>query len=502
MKHFIRYILWVLCATLWSSLCFVLPDFVDNPHEGWINFLPIIAYITACFGGTFFLLYIIGCNHLVCAVLLPIFGVVGSVVSFYRWAYHATFTPMIIEATLHTNMEEVSGLISWPLIIWVLLNLIIALLLCRFRFQHIQLTHAWLHAIVGCLLGISYFSCNARLQNGLCQRYPYIVPYNIAQYISLNHSMYQDRIIPAYAVEETPDSLTIILVLGEAVRADHVQLNGYDRETTPRMISQKNVVSFPNIYSEQTHTLASLPYILTRADSVHDERQHTESSFISIFRNEGYQTSWLSNQDIGTTFAPFIAECDTAVYINAGKSVYVFSPWLDEEILPVMDDFEKKRSSHKLYLIHTIGSHWYYNFHVPEAHWYFQPVTTNRLATLNTIEQLTNSYDNTVRYMDYVLNEIIQRMETKNALVIYQADHGEALGEDGEYLHANETEMAKHPACIVWYSDKYAASNPDKIQTLVANKDKRYRTDYVFYSILYAAGIEAEGDCETMNIFR
>ena len=227
--------------------------------------------------------------------------------------------------------------------------------------------------------------------------------------------------------------------------------------------------------------MASLPNILTRADSVHEDRQYTESSFVSIFRKEGYHTSWLSNQDIGYTFAPFIAECDTTVFINAGKSVYVFSPWIDEEILPTLDNFEKKSSAHELYLIHPIGSHWYYNNHVPETGWYFKPVTTNRLPTANTIEQLTNSYDNTIRYMDYVLNEIIQRMENKNALVIYQSDHSEALGEGGEYLHANETEMAKHPACIIWYSNQYAASNPEKVEKLIANKNKHYRTDYVFY---------------------
>ena len=78
----------------------------------------------------------------------------------------------------------------------------------------------------------------------------------------------------------------------------------------------------------------------------------------------------------------------------------------------------------------------------------------------------------------------------------------EALGEDGYFLHANDAEPVKHPACIIWYSDKYAEANPEKIKALILNKDKRYRTDYVFYSILYAAGIEADGDCPEMNIFR
>ena len=48
----------------------------------------------------------------------------------------------------------------------------------------------------------------------------------------------------------------------------------------------------------------------------------------------------------------------------------------------------------------------------------------------------------------------------------------------------------------------YAKANPEKVAALIENKDKRYQTDYIFYSILYAAGIEAEGDNKQVNIFR
>ena len=103
--------------------------------------------------------------------------------------------------------------------------------------------------------------------------------------------------------------------------------------------------------------------------------------------------------------------------------------------------------------------------------------------------------------MDFFVDSLIASIANKKAIVIYQSDHGEALGEEGEFLHANETEMAKHPACFIWYSDAYAEMYPDKIKALIANKDKRYRTDYLFYSILLATGIEAEGNCPEMNIF-
>ena len=104
--------------------------------------------------------------------------------------------------------------------------------------------------------------------------------------------------------------------------------------------------------------------------------------------------------------------------------------------------------------------------------------------------------------MDFFVDSVIASLENDIALVIYQSDHGEALGEDGIFLHGNDIEAVKHPACVVWYSEKYAALYPKKINALVANKNKYYRTDYIFYSLLYAAGIQAEGDNTSVNIFR
>ena len=336
----------------------------------------------------------------------------------------------------------------------------------------------------------------------LCQRYPYNLVYNLLEYYSLQHTIKTTRIVPEYTSIQPQDSVTIILIIGESARADHLQLNGYIRETTPLLCSRTNIVSFPHIYSRQTHTSASLPYILTRADSIHEDYQYTETSFVPIFKNEEFLTSWISNQDMGDSFAHFLSECDTSIFANAGKSPFVFSQWLDEELLPHLHELEKKNSAHKLHILHTIGSHWYFNNHVPTDKYYFQPTTSNRLVTNNTIEQIINSYDNTIRYMDFFVNSVISSLENKNAIILYQSDHGEALGEDGKYLHANDAGPVHNPACFIWYSDKYAAANPEKIKVLYANKDKRYRTDYVFYSILYAAGIEVEGDCPEMNIFK
>lgn len=503
MKDFLSYIVWVSCATLWATVCFVIPDFVGTPIDGLLGLFQVMTYISACGLGIFFLIYIFGCSRVLCVVTLPIFYIIGAAISFYRFGYHTALTPMLLEVILHTNPEEAMGVISWQVIIWVMANLCIAIGMIWIRWNKLQLSYGLIHFIIVIFLSFGYSNCNTRLHRGLCQRFPYNVPYTIKEYSTSLRALEVKRDIPHYERATTPDTLTIVFIIGESTRADHLYLNGYKRQTTPRLSDRRNIISFSSIYSEQTHTLACLPYILTRADSLHTERQYSEKSFISIFRNLGFYAAWISNQDLGTSFSPFLHECDTTIFANAGKSVYVLAKWMDEELLPPMNMLRTTYTPSKsIFILHTIGSHWYYNHHVPDRMQIFKPTTTNKVVMNNSIDQIVNSYDNTILYMDYFMDTVISSLENDMALVIYQSDHGEALGEDGLFLHGHDIPQEQNPACVIWYSDKYAAANPKKIRALIANKDKRYRTDYLFYSILYAAGIEAEGDNAQVNIFR
>ncbi len=54
-----------------------------------------------------------------------------------------------------------------------------------------------------------------------------------------------------------------------------------------------------------------------------------------------------------------------------------------------------------------------------------------------TKEQLYNSYDNTILYVDHVLSEIINKLDDSGApyVFIYLSDHGESLLENGRIFH-------------------------------------------------------------------
>ncbi|WP_262236876.1 sulfatase-like hydrolase/transferase, partial [Escherichia coli] len=54
-------------------------------------------------------------------------------------------------------------------------------------------------------------------------------------------------------------------------------------------------------------------------------------------------------------------------------------------------------------------------------------------------EQLINTYDNTVLYVDYIVDKAINLLKSHQdkftTSLVYLSDHGESLGENGVYLH-------------------------------------------------------------------
>lgn len=489
MRDILRYGIWLIVATLWCAVCFLAPDFVDSPMEDWPSRMIILGYIMALSGGTLTLLYLLSINRYVCCVLLPLYGALGAAVSYYRVAYHATVTPMVIEATLHTNAGTVSAMVSWQLFVWIAVNIAFAGGLAWYRYRHITVHKPWVQLLMAVILLIGYHECDDRLKQSLNQRYPYNITHSMAEYLRQNRASNVERQLLVTTAEQVPDSIDIVVVLGEALRADHLSMNGYERATTPRLQQRQGLWSLPQVYSPHTYTSISIPYMLTPADSLHPEYAQTHHSFIEQLKAHAFRTAWLSNQDMGVTYAPFIHEADTMIFPNAQKSVFVFDPWYDEQLLPHLDSLMAHGAARNLYVLHSIGSHWYYNNHVPPMWQVFQPLTTNRIVTHNTPEEVTNAYDNTALYMDYVMDTLIERFAERCAVVIYVADHGESLGEEGRWLHAGDTPPMHRPAAFVWCSQKYQATFPEKIQALEAQHMLPCGTDFLFPAVLQAAGI-------------
>lgn len=115
-------------------------------------------------------------------------------------------------------------------------------------------------------------------------------------------------------------------------------------------------------------------------------------------------------------------------------------------------------------VLHTIGSHGptYYNRYPPQFRKFTPTCDTNEIQTC-TKEQLVNTYDNTLVYVDYIVDKAInllkEHQDKFTTSLVYLSDHGESLGENGIYLHglpyAIAPDSQKQVPMLLWLSEDY-----------------------------------------------
>lgn len=496
-----RFHLFVTALTLFYGLAFTFSEFYGSPVSGVMDLFILSAQWGVVVAAIYGLMLLLALNRWVFALLFTPMTLCCAVLAYFRYTANITLTPMIIELCLVNDVRTGLTLVDLPLIVVILAALGISIVSIIIRFRYIALPSLWPNLLGGLFVVLLFNLFVPKLARPVSGRMPYSLYYNVKKYLSGRAAIGEERATFTDRPVCASDSMTVVLVIGESLRADHLQINGYGRETTPCLMRDSMVVSFPHIYTAECFTHTSIPLMLTRADSVHPERAHTEPSFISLFRQAGYRTAWLANQEAVESYAYFMGECDTLVYANSGKSLYVFDKWLDGDLLSLYDEELGRDEPRQLILLHTIGSHWWYESHYTDEFRRYNPVIRSRVVSSCTDEALVNSYDNTILYSDSIWASLIGRLRDRMAVLIYLSDHGESLGEDGLYLHGVEHPSLRYPACFVWVSESYARKFPERVAALQENSVRHYRTDFLFHSILSGADIHSGYIAGDLDIF-
>ncbi len=495
--------LWKFCAvvTLLYGVTFLFAEFYDNPFSGAGDLMVLLFQWAALEFAVFGLIYLLSVSRRVFAVVFPLLTVVCSVIAYFRCTIHLTLTADLVELAFINDLGTTADMITPWLVAVMLTAAAASAVIVRQRFKINDVPCRWLHALMAAVMIVLPLNIHAA-RAAVTHRMPYSLYFAVKECLNNRRSMQEER--PPFTGSAVchADSLTVVFVIGESLRAASMQINGYSRATTPLLCKEVNAVSMSNIYTDYNLTHLSIPHFMTRSDEQHPDRAYTERSFISLMKRAGYSTAWLSNQESEKTFVYFMNECDRLEYVSGGKVSYIFDKWLDTDLLPYYDKELARDERRKLIVLHTIGSHWYYNTHFTPEFEKFRPVTDSRVISSNTTEQMRNSYDNTVLYSDHFWHELIKRLRSRNAILIYLSDHAECMGENGQFIHGgNDSEPQHLPGCFVWYSDIYARRYPEKIKALRRNKDKRFKSYFVFHSVLDAADIKSGYIEQQRNIF-
>ena len=312
----------------------------------------------------------------------------------------------------------------------------------------------------------------------------------------------QERAAFDFDAVRNPTLDNIVFVIGESARADHWSLNGYSRPTTPALEAMPNVLSFSNVISLAPNTVLSWPFLLTLKEPGDSTVWPRTKSFISAFKEAGYDTRFISfymDQNYYSKNDPraLIAfEADTVINGCAAQR----NRPTDVAMLPTIQSVLAAKGP-KLVVISTQGSHPGFERTCPLEYNVFRP---SILTEKETPETFVNGYDNTIRMTDSLLASIIARLRESRSVLFYISDHGLAVCDNGVNMHeAAFIKPEYRPACIVWASDSFLADATLRTRFDWGRKHvgAPVTTDYVLHSFLDLCDVQTKKLDTTKSLF-
>jgi lipid A ethanolaminephosphotransferase len=227
-----------------------------------------------------------------------------------------------------------------------------------------------------------------------------------------------------------PGNLVVVLAVGESSRKKNFSVYGYTRKNTTPVLEKTPGLHFLDGVATRASTLYALPKILTKDDI----------KLTTLVSKAGVPTACYVNYTLYDNCAA-VGETKPTNCGHEGKCY-------DEDVIPLLErNLASYESGYRFIVLHLGGgSHGpvYSDRHPPEFQ-QFKPMCTDAdVAGKCTLEQLYNSYDNTILYVDHVVGRTIQTLEQSGVpyVLVYLSDHGESLLENGMMFHGMPPGMA------------------------------------------------------------
>jgi len=283
----------------------------------------------------------------------------------------------------------------------------------------------------------------------------------------------------------------IIMVVGETVRADRLSLNGYQQKTNP-LLEKENVFSFTNFWSCGTSTAESVPCLFSMLDRDNFDRRSAAEmeNVLDILVRSGVNVLWLDNNSDSKGVATRIPFLD---YRKPSMNSICDSECRDVGMLShLQQNIDSYPTGDIFIVLHQMGNHGpaYYKRY-PEEFEKFKPACKTNQLEKCTDAEISNAYNNAVRYTDYFLAKTIDLLKNNNSqfetAMFYVSDHGESLGENGIYLHGLPYILApdvqKRVPVIMWFGENADGAGVDPV-ALKNSLNLPFSHDNIFHTIL------------------
>ncbi|WP_212624694.1 phosphoethanolamine transferase CptA [Pseudomonas sp. PP3] len=223
---------------------------------------------------------------------------------------------------------------------------------------------------------------------------------------------------------------TLVLVIGESTNRQRMSLYGYPRETTPELDKLKDQLAvFDNVITPRPYTIEALQQVLTFADEDNPDLYLTTPSLVSMMKQAGYKTFWITNQQTmtkrNTMLTTFSQQADEQVYLNNNRNQNAAQ--YDGDVIEPFNKALADAAPRKLIVVHLLGTHMSYQYRYPSTFDKFKDRNGVPAGVRDDQLPTYNSYDNAVLYNDFVVSSLIKdyAKTDPNGFLLYLSDHGE-----------------------------------------------------------------------------
>lgn len=446
--------------------------------------------------------------------------VLAAVAQHYMLSYRVVMDPSMMANALQTDPNEVRDLLSWRLLFNVLAVVALpAWALWRVRIVPMHpFSQIWRNALlllaVFAIAAASIIAMGRQLaplmRNNVHLRY---MMNPVASLFSTGSTLIEPlfqrsgRLSPisagsalgaSYAAQARPP--LFVLVVGETARADHFALNGYARDTTPELAA-RGVLSYRNVHSCGTNTLASVPCMFSPLGKEgYEARKNEYENLMDVLQAAGLAVFWLDNQAGCKGVCDRIPSASAFDGLDAAakRALCDGDECLDDALLQGLDQRiaalpAERRGKGVVLVMHQMGSHGpaYYKRSSPDMKRFMPECKTNALAECSHAE-LVNGFDNSIAYTDRFLGKTIDWLKSRSGdydtAMLYLSDHGESLGEYGLFLHgvpySFAPEAQKHVPMVTWFADGMLARRKLSHSCMQAGLDTPLSHDNLYHTVL------------------
>ena len=446
----------------------------------------------------------------------------GTVCVYFMQSYNIVIDEIIVASVINTDFTEIKSFLNFKITLFIIFILLICVFISKIKINYRNLKVEIIAKIK--ILGIctviiaifavwislskdtkNFFKANREIRMLNVPFYPIYSTIKYAQKLYLVKSK-NFKILDNSPKFTNNNKNLLIFIVGESERSANFSANGYtENDTNFYSKTQKNLISFTNFYACAASTMISVPCMfsdLPRKDFDINTAKYRQNLF-GILQKAGVKIFWFEKN--GHDCKGACNQIDARNVKIISKTPFNKVSYYDDDVFDMAKTkiAELNDGENAMIILHIRGSHGaLYNQNYPLKFKKFTPTCdTNELKNC-TYEQISNSYDNSIVYTDFLINDLINFIKknssfTQNAL-FFVSDHGESLGENGFYMHGLPFEKA--PIFQTHIGAMFYISDDSKASKLNALKDKKFSHDNIFHTVLGYFGIQSTVYNKKMDI--